>query len=295
MAIASGLTVEAWSQAALQGFTDFLAPLNTFSTDFGGAISQRGKTVHVPLYTGGGAVTAFAGDYTTGADETISDVSVTVDQHEFVTAKLSDIEKKNTVADLEQLGVQMGADLAKSVFQNVLAVVTNANYGAAASTGAASAFDADEVIDIKDACDTGLMPMTGRGLVLSSSYYNALLKDASIKNANQYGSDQGIQAGMIPNLFGFRVYESTAVPANGENLVGFACNSSAIAVAMRYLEPQDNNGYVRAEALSDPDTGAVLGLRQFYLPETGDMYMTLECNWGKAVGIAAGIERIVSA
>ncbi|MFZ8869674.1 MAG: hypothetical protein ACO2YK_14085, partial [Paracoccaceae bacterium] len=82
---------------------------------------------------------------------------------------------------------------------------------------------------------------------------------------------------------------------NSENLVGFACNSSAIAVAMRYLEPQDNNGYVRAEALSDPDTGAVLGLRQFYLPETGDMYMTLECNWGKAVGIAAGIERIVSA
>ena len=295
MAIASGLTVEAWSQAALQGFTDFLAPLNTFSTDFGGAISQRGKTVHVPLYTGGGAVTPFAGDYTTGADETISDVSVTVDQHEFVTAKLSDIEKKNTVADLEQLGVQMGADLAKSVFQNVLAVVTNANYGAAASTGAASAFDADEVIDITDACDTGLMPMTGRGLVLSSSYYNALLKDASIKNANQYGTDQGIQAGLIPNLFGFRVYESTAVPANGENLVGFACNSSAIAVAMRYLEPQDNNGYVRAEALSDPDTGAVLGLRQFYLPETGDMYMTLECNWGKAVGIDAGIERIVSA
>jgi hypothetical protein len=295
MAIASGLTVEAWSQAALQGFTDFLAPLNTFSTDFGGAISQRGKTVHVPLYTGGGAVTSFAGDYTTGADETISDVSVTVDQHEFVTAKLSDIEKKNTVADLEQLGVQMGADLAKSVFQNVLAVVTNANYGAAAHTGAASAFDSGDVIDIKDACDTGLMPMTGRGLVLSSSYYNALLKDTAIKSANQYGTDQGIQAGLIPNLFGFRVYESTAVPANSENLVGFACNSSAIALAMRYLEPQDNNSYVRAEALSDPDTGAVLGLRQFYLPETGDMYMTLECNWGKAVGIAAGIERIVSA
>lgn len=295
MAIASGLTVEAWSQAALQGFVDFLTPLRVFATDFGGSIERKGNQVHVPLYTGGGTVTSFAGDYTTNADETITDQAVTIDQHEFVTAKLSDIEAKNTVADLEQLGVQMGADLAKSMFQNVLAVVTSGNYGAAAFTGAAGTFDTDDVVDVKTTCDTGLMPMVGRGLVLSSAYYNALLKDSSIKNALNYGSESGVQGGKINSLFGFTAYESTAIPSNSENLVGFACVPSAIAVALRYLEPQDENNYVRAEQLSDPDTGAVLGLRQFYLPEAGDMYLTLEANWGKAVGIAAGIERLVSA
>ncbi len=282
------------SQNALLAFNDTLLPLSVFSTDFGGELQRGSDTVNVPVYAVDSGSNSFT-DYISNAEKTLTNVSVAVNKHETKTAHFTDVEVAGTsAASAERLGAQMGAGMAKAVMQDILSVVTNANYSTAAFVGAASAWDSDDVIDVKDACDTADMP-SQRGLVLADAYYNALLKDSAIKNAQNYGADSGVRAGYIPALEGFEVFQTGSVPANSENLVGFAANSNAIAIAMRYLEPQQPEQYAAAERLEDGDTGIVLGWRDHYDANTGKRYLNLECNYGYSVGIAGGLKRITSA
>jgi len=270
-----------------QAFTDTLVPLTNFSTDFGGSITKGNKTVSVPVY-GAKSSSAFAGDYTANADSTLTDVDVVIDQHLYTSVHITDTEAANSkAANLELMAIQAVQGLALDVMQDVLSVVTLANFGAAIVKAKAS-FTSDTVVDVKDACDVDKMPGAGRVLLLDDGHYNALLKDTSIKNADHYGSQIAIQAGMIPNLVGFKTFQTGAIPANGENLVGMAAVPSAIAIAMRYLEPQSPQSYNTAYRLQHPETGIVVGVRDFGEAKSGKRYLVFECNYGKAKGGQTG-------
>lgn len=297
MAINTALKQEIVSNATLNAFRDMLTPWNVFARDYGGELPQDGgNKVSVPLFNSLTAGT-FAGDYTTSASNDVGAVEVTVDQHVYKTVKMTDLEKANNKVQLEDMGTQLGIALGLSFSNNILALITLANYGTAVVTSAAANFDSDDVVDIKTACTAANMPVAPRSLVLSSSYYDALLKDASVKNADKYGSIDAIQAGVIRGLGGFSsVYENTAVPDNSENLVGFACHPTGMALAMRYLQPGDGGRtYLNTGMLQDPESGVVIGMREFYLPETGTHYLTYEANFGRATAQTDGIKRITSA
>jgi hypothetical protein len=299
MAINSALVGEIVSQNAFFAFRDALTPVaGAFATDFGGEVANNRQVVDVPVFNGYSAGT-YAGDYTTNASNNVGAVTVTVNKHQYKTISLTDLEVSNNGAsatNLESFGRKLGDALSLAVYQDVLSLVTAANFGTATGfTGTSTGFDSDDVIDIKTVCDAADMPRSGRNIILADAYYNALLKDTSVKNAQNYGTTEGIQAGTIPNLAGFRVWQSNAVPANSENLVGFACVDSAIAVAMRYLRPQEGNKYSMAAPLTDAETGITLGMREWYDEAKGTKYLTLECNYGYSVAQAAGLKRITSA
>lgn len=277
-----------------QAFLDTLVPINRFSTDFGGDLGHGNKTAEVPVY-GAKSSSNFAGNYTTGSDSTVTNVEVIVNKHKFTSVHITDTEAANSkAANLRNLAIQAGQGLAKDVLQDIWSLILNANYSTPI-TQAVGTFDSDDVTDIKNQCDTDKMPSVGRTLVLADGHYNALLKDTSIKNANHYGSDIAIRSGHIPNLVGFEVFQSSAVPDNGENLVGFAATPSAIAIAMRYLVPQNPSMYTSTMRLQDPTTGIVVGVREFGLPDTGTNYLVFECNYGSAVGQDDALTRLVSA
>lgn len=293
--IAAGLNNDIILDGALQGFTDALLPLMAFSMDVSPAPGKKGSSVSVALISTQSAAD-FAGDYTTGADSTAAEVEVALSVHKFKTVHLTDTQAANSSAiQLADFGYQAGYAVGAAFLANVLAIVTAANYGAAIHTGIASAFDSDDVVDIRTALNGASVPKNGRKLVLDSDYTGALLKDDSIKTVANLGTPEAIVGGMFTKLSGLNVFESDLIPGNSENLVGFAGNGAGMAIAMRYLEPQDGNTYARAEALIDPDSGLVLGVREWYDDNTGKRYMTFEAVGGKAVGIAAGLKRIVSA
>jgi len=289
--IDTGLINEVISQNVIQAYNDALTPMSVFSTSYG---NGSDKIVNVPSFAADTA-SNWAGDYTTGADATVSNIAVTIDSHKYVTIHLTDKEAMDhDSATLANLGIQAGQALADAVFADVLADVTAANFGAAAFTGLASTFDSDDVVDIKDACDTANLPRLNRGLLLDPSYFNALLKDTSIKDASAYGSSDAVQGGLIERLNGFKIYETPAIPANGENLVGFACTPGAIGLAVRYLQPLNTSAYAQTQMLTHAETGLTLGSRMFSLPETGATYFSFECNYGSAVARGADIKRMVS-
>ena len=283
------------AQSALNQFVSMLAPLSAFSTSFNDDAAQKGTTISIPTLATTADATTFAGTYTDQATE-YGVTQIALDQHLFTTWTLTDVDvSESSAVELERLGYQKGGDIAKAVFQNILAEVTTANY-AAESIIAAADFDGDDVADLRE-------DMTGENIdpgqcsiVMGNSYWTGLLKDTNINGAINYGSADIIRDGRVPSLFGVgSLYESTAIPANGENLVGFIAHPSAMAVAMRYLQPNNSKEYISAKRLTDPTTGMVMGYREFYTPSTGEQTAVLECVFGKQVALSGSLRRMISA
>lgn len=293
----TGVNDDIIAQNVLSGFVKSIAPIMAFATDFSSDAARKGDKVSV--LRDNTAIDA-AADKTTHAAYTIQDadsdaIEISLGQPKYVSWGLDDTEiAQSSVVNLEVYGRRKGNKLASTILADILSPITAANFGSAAFTGAASTFDADDVADIKSAADAADWDDMSRYLVLSPTYYNALLKDAGIQSADAFGGIEAIRQGKIPTLFGFGLIMSNLIPANGENLVGFASSGSGLATAFRYLQPQEGNTYNRAERLTDP-SGMTLGLRDWYSNDTGVRNRVVECVYGKAVGISTGILRLVSA
>ena len=294
--IDTSLNNELVSSAVLNAFVSEIQPILGFSTNFSAALGSRGDTVHVPYVPAASA----AGNFTPGTgytrqDSTISKRTVELNKHKFVSWRVTDLEQTNSSSiSLDLFGQQKGFQLAKAVFQDILSVVTAANFGAAAHTGAAANFDSNDVADIALACDLAEMPSVPRSLVLGSSYYWALAKDSGIKSSDAFGGSEAIREGRIPNVFGFNAYKSNLIPANAQNLVGMAAYPSAVAVAMRYLSPVGSGGDGVYRAVVDP-SGVTLGYREYYDNDLGERVAIMEALYGYSLAEAAALKRIVSA
>jgi hypothetical protein len=291
----SSLNAEAIVNGALEAFTLGMAPLTAFSTDFDSAGAAKKDRVQVPFVPAASAAADFAGTYTR-QDSTVSAKEVVLNKHKFVSWYFTDTDAtKSPVITSELFGRQKGYQLLKAVFQDILSVVTNANYGAAAVTSSAVNFDAADIVDVKEVCDQAGMPENPRSLILTSTYWNQLLKENVVSMIEHAGAPA--RTGEPRQLFGFRPYSSNVIPANSENLVGFAAYPSAILLAMRYLQPVtgDSPSGLNARAVTDPETRITLGYRQWYDYDKGTQVNVLECFYGFAVGEAAALKRIVSA
>lgn len=292
----NGVNDEILARNVLRGFTAGIAPLAALTTGFSAEARQPGDTVKVirdNAAIDAVQTKAIGGAYTI-QDADADKVDIVLGDPKYVSYGLDDVEVAEAEGiTIDLFGQRKGHALAKSIFQDILSVVTNANFGTAAFVGAASTFDDDDVADIAKVCDEDDMPEEGRVLILSPAYINSLRKSAAIKDTSGYGFN-AIMSGNVPMLHGFRVIMSNIIPANGQNLVGFACEPSAIVSAFRYNLPQPGHKYTRAEPVVG-EGGISLGLRQWYSEDYGNNRVVMESIYGKAVGIDAGIKRITSA
>ena len=293
--IASGLNNAIVAESALDAFTDALAPLNAFSTSFNDDAAQKGSTIEVPFVATATGATSFSSSYSM-QDSTLSTKQLSLSQHQYCSWHLSDTESANSSAvALSRFGAQKGYQLAKAVFQDILSVVLTTNYGAADFTGAASTFDGDDVADLRGAAIDQSIPVDQANLILDNAYYTALLKDANLRGANIYGGSGVIQDGAIQRLFGLGgIYESNILPTNSINLVGALVSPNAIVAAMRYLAPVGGGDYLTANSVSN-DSGMVLGYREWYDNDAGQLRAVIEASYGYAVGDGDGAILMVSA
>lgn len=286
------------STAAIEAFTAALAPLRAFSLNASPDPVQRGDKVKVLFVDSAAAALDFdkATGYTIQAS-TAEGLDISLNRHKFVSWGVNDTDlSQNPQLELERFGRQKGFQLAKAVFQDILSVVTLANYGAAAFTGAASTFDSDDVADIALACDLSNMPASERSLIIAAAYFNGLRKDDALKGTMGLENSAVLSEGRVPRVSGFDVYMSTIIPGNSENLVGFAVHPDAILVAMRYLAPQEGNSYFQATAIADPNgSGLTIGLRDWYDNDAGERRKIFECVYGFRKGNGNALKRLTSA
>lgn len=280
------------AQAALLPWMTELMPLSVFSTNFSPSPSDKGDTVKVPVVGAPTAASDFAGTYMQDIDSEASSVPVVLNKHKFKTVHMTAKEAASTAVPLlEKLVATAAQQLAIDVLTDIFSCVKKASFKTAADVASAEAFSYKTVLQIREACNKAKMPKAGRALVVNTSLNTALLADDIVARSFISNLAQpGVVEARINRLAGFDVYETDCVPDNGENLAGFAAHSSAVAVAMRYLQPIAN--YDEAGAVTDPVTGLTFGYLRYTDTASNKVLITLECLYGYEVVRTAALQRI---
>lgn len=285
MATWTNLDNEIFSQNALEGYITELMLANQFSTNFSPDPAAKGNNVLVPLI-GSVTATTFNGTYETCAGSA-SVVTVTINKHKIASVGQTDLEAAgSSMASLERFAREQGAGLATLVMQDILSIVTTANgYGLITSISST-----DMSINVIRACRLAMnqynVPKTNRVMILDCVPYDVLLGITNFVQAHMAGNTESLREGIVGRALGYNLAELNGLFAT--SAMGFAAHASAIAIAMRYLKPQDPSAYSAANAVADPKTGLVFGLRRHYDPGTGKDYLNLEANYGFSVGLTQG-------
>ena len=283
------------AQKALMPFTANLMPVTSFSTNFGPQQADKGDTVRVPLVGAPSGSSDFAGDYTANSDSTVTTIPVTLNRHKFKTVHVTAREAAETAMDVLDTLVETAAQqLAQDVLLDIMTVITAANFGTPGIPALnATNFDYKKVLNLRESCGNAKMPASPRSLVLDAGYYTNLLADDVVaKSFNLNLSAPGVTDALIKRLAGFNLHETVVIPSDhAEKLVGFAVHPSAVAVAMRYLQPVAD--YQQAGAVTDPNTGMTFGYLRFTDTRANKVFVTIECLYGFVAAKADALKRLV--
>jgi hypothetical protein len=288
--INSNLAGKIIASSAMEAFGDLLTPLNGLTTSFDSEATQVGTSINIPYMSqfanSGTQLTASFVDGTTKysavQNAALGEVTLTIDQHKYLSWKIYDHQTTQfSLMQLETFGRQKGADMARTIFNDIIGKVTYATYGDG-EVVAASAFGIDNLLNIRETMVDAGGDISQCSLILNAEYYANLMADSRFV-ANTYGGTDVIRGGKIGSVVGIpNVYEVNQLPNSSENLVGFLVHPASIAVAFRYLAPMNSGAYSRAERLTN-ELGMTMGYRQFYLPEEGTEYATIESLYGSVV------------
>ena len=133
----------------------------------------------------------------------------------------------------------------------------------------------------------GLDAPAERGLVLNSAYIGALRKDAKLTSAfNTQGDNSVVRTGIVGRIGTLQVLQYAGLPANGENLVGFAASKDAICIGTGSVwSASPNSGVASMGGLS------VMVESEY---THGILYLTAAIRFGAAKG-RANLKRVLSA
>lgn len=280
------------AQAALMPWMTELMPLSIFSTNFGPTSADKGDTVKVPVVGAPSPSSDFDGNYVKNIDSEASTIPVVLNKHKFKTVHMTAKEAATTAVPLlEKLVSTAAQQLAIDVLMDIFSAIKKNQFATATDVASAEDFSYKTVLKIREACNKAKMPKAGRSLVLNTSLNTALLADDIVSRSFITNLAQpGVVEARINRLAGLNVYETDCVPDNGENLAGFVTHPSAMAVAMRYLQPIAN--YDEAGAVTDPVTGLTFGYLRYTDTTSNKVYITLECLYGYQVIRPAALQRI---
>lgn len=287
----------------IRDFARRILPLDMFSTVFRNVPLQGLNTVEVPYFDlDSSASTNFVSGtgYTTIGNTASDKREITVGEgatngkRKYQALAFSSQEiARQPYLKVAQLAGLKAEKLAYDIWQDILSIVTAANYGAAAITKATDLFTSDDLADLKAACKT--WPAEGRGLLIDSLVDANLLKDPSFKYALNAASDLAIKEGRLnPRVMGFDYVENPNIPENAEKLIGFAFWKYAILVAFAPVPPVDEvrRAGTTWELITDPASGISLEYRAFGNNVTDVATNVIESSYGYAAGLKTALKRI---
>jgi hypothetical protein len=294
--IASPLQDSIIAESAIEAFVAELAALRAFSTDFSAETEKQGATVQVAIPANIVAGTT-QNAYETEETSALNSVQVPLSSYAKATVGITDSQFANSSsARLEKFARQQAKAVARKIITDTFALIINATYAQKVTKALASLTSAD-VRALKVLLGKADVPMSDRSLFLNVDAFDKIAGDTTltIANAMFYGGSEVVREGRIPRLLGFDVIESNIIPANGENLIGFAVHPSALAIAIRTLKPQAPGEYLESRVIVDEASGIGLGFRRHYSPAKGTHYCTFEAVYGAVAAVPAGLARLVTA
>jgi len=267
--------------------------LSAFSLGLNREAGQKGDTVRVTVLS---AVEADDFDETTNnysaGDHTDEGVDIPLSKHKVAKAHYTDREFAESPVDFfKQKGVQCARGLATAVCKDAFSIVTKANFALEADLALAE-FGLEKVTQLVTLCEDSNIDPASVSLVLQGVYYSKLMEKL---DATRFGSDDAIQRGVIPNLYGFsKIIRAPLLKSAQPGLGGFLCTGDAIGVGMRYLQPQSPKVYEEVGQAYDEASGILYGIRRFGEAATGKNHIAVEALYGRAAVNKKGLIRLIA-
>ena len=227
-------------------------------------------------------------------DQAQVDVSVKINKHAYAGYAITDVERSTSQIDLNQrYADKVAYALGRKVCDDLLALIVNANFNNKTDV-AQVAFGRNSVVDISTKLNKRFIPDMGRFMFVNSDYYNALQKDEALYKA--YITPQAgntVVTGMLPDVNGFTVIEYSALPENGERLVGFAGIREGLIMAARVPDIPQNTGDTVIRVVTDTRSNLSVQVRDRYDGRLGKQEVSFTLMYGFAAGNKPVIERII--
>jgi len=303
----SSAYVDNMSKILMPTLGQALLPLAAFTFDVSSEVKEQGDTVKVALMPDANTVVdlndATAGDRESKAtDITLTSIDVKLDKHP-ITAWSTTDEEIRLIASGAMNGIH--ADLIRleannignNICDQVTSLIINSNFNSPAHNVATVAnFDADEVVDIETTLSDANWFTDGQNptMVLNSAYYGNLKKDRAIQDISASGIPV-IRTGIVDSVDRFPLIKYPNLGAQSESLAGFVAKKSAIGIAMRPSVPQGKSRMEAFTLIKEPQSGAVLSVRQWYDPNYGKFYTSVETIFGYAVARSTSLMRLTTA
>jgi len=276
----TNLTTAMLSSGLIVVLQNRLAPLASFTRDFGTDRMKPLAKVQVPIATAGGTAQSNA----TSFEDTTNFVG-TLDNVEIAPARIT-AGAHITPAEL-QGGFRMAQwaeikahELANKIQSLVNAIITTTNFdrsseldsGAKSVVSAAAAFAKTDLDDMWASISKSMQ----KYVMLDASYFKRFLP-ANLESFNP------LQGNSLPGWDGF--YLNTYWTGAESNTKGFACNPQAVAVASGLPLASANRGASTAvQVVTLPDIALSIELQQWYSTETKTDWANWEVMFGAAKG-----------
>lgn len=302
------------ARTGFKAFTQKLAALGVFSTDFSADAVNQGTIINTRLVPVSDAAVDLADTSTGGSgdresaniikDITTTEIAVTLNQTPIAGFKLTDEEAAQIGSGVwedtkDKIITNKAYAVANYMLNYCFNLITHANYNSPAHVAIAStAMDMDDVVDASVVASQTGWGTENNYMVLEPTYLGALKKDNHIQDLSASGIAV-VQNGQIPRLDRFGVVEAPTI-ANAttysatEYLRGFWCHPSAMAIAMRATKSQATDKLEAYEVMTDPDSGITLVYRSWYKPGTGSLYHTFETLFGASKANTTALRRLCS-
>lgn len=176
-------------------------------------------------------------DFGTGAkDRADTDVPVTLDKfkevhHRFTPQEYSGTSRNLVDESAEPIAIAIGNHMVDAI----AALWTPGNFPVATNrTIKAAGWDYNFITALRGKFNGRGVPENRRCLCANTDMYTSFLNDSLIvAELNNKQNADAIANGKVPRVSGFGIQEYPALPANGANLVGFACSKDACVYAAR--------------------------------------------------------------
>jgi hypothetical protein len=150
--------------------------------------------------------------------------------------------------------------LATAVIEDILTLVTTANFGLA-TTVASTALDVPQLRKARLLMNQANAPKGPRSALIDAVGMDALLGVTNFVQAQMFADNTVLKEGRIMRALAMDFYELNSSFVTAASVNGFIAHPAAIAIAMRYVAPQRPESYDSAEQFADPNTGATFGFR----------------------------------
>ena len=285
-----------FGQTAFQQLVDILTPLSAFSTNITSEVTSPGSAVVVPLF-GNLTTTTFSQAANSGnpyeqTGGAITAITVTLDKRKItpIDMTLQQLAESSSIGRMDQWANQLGKSMAQSVLTDIWSVITTTNFGAAILTTASSSYGREELITARQRLRQAGVRGT-KSFIANTDVEAALLGDDKITLALNRGDSMAIKEGELGKLLGMDIYSSDVLPLNSISLIGFACGSDAIAVAMRslgqYLPAGD---YEAVEEYTDEESGISALYTRHWSRAQGKYFINLHCLYGYSVAVTGALK-----